>query len=284
MKPQLLKEDSAMPIDLTQLKASCSNCALRQLCLPVGRSADELKHLDQLVFARRKLRCGEELYRAGNEFSSIYAIRSGFFKNDFVLEDGREQVMGFHMPGDVLGIDGIGGDRYTCNAVALEDSDVCVIPFSRVETISHEVRGLQHQFHQLMALEKARDQRVMSLLRGARAETRLAAFLLDLSQRFQARGYSASEFNLRMTRWELGSYLGLKLETVSRLFSKFQKGNLVTVLQKKIRILDAAGLKQIACPTKGTGRFATGTGPWRLQLPINGRPTPAALSASVPFA
>jgi CRP/FNR family transcriptional regulator len=237
------------PISLAQLKASCSNCGLRELCLPIGLSADELKRLDQLVFARRKVRRGEELYRAGNAFSAIYAIRSGFFKNDLVLEDGREQVMGFYMPGDILGIDGIGGDRYTCNAVALEDSDVCVIPFSRVEEISHEVRGLQHKFHQLMGREMAREQGVMFLLGSARAEVRLAAFLLNLSQRFEARGYSASEFNLPMTREDIGSFLGLKLETVSRLFSKFHKRNLVAVLQKHIRILDAAGLRKIVRST-----------------------------------
>jgi CRP/FNR family transcriptional regulator, anaerobic regulatory protein len=237
------------PISLAQLKASCPNCGLRELCQPIGLSADEFKRLDQLIYARRKVRRGEDLYRAEGPFGAIYGICSGFFKNDLVLEDGREQVMGFYMPGDFLGIDGIGGAHYTCNAVALEDSEVCVIPFSRVEEISHEVRGLQHQFHQLMGREMTRDQGVMFLLGSARAEVRLAAFLLNLSQRFEARGYSASEFNLPMTREDIGSFLGLKLETVSRLFSKFDKRKLVAVLQKHIRILDAAGLRAIAGPT-----------------------------------
>jgi len=259
-----------------QLKASCSNCGLRELCLPVGLSADEIERLDQLVYARRKVRRGEDLYRVGNSFSAIYAVRSGFFKNELVLEDGREQVMGFHMPGDILGIDGIGEDRYACNAVALEDSEVCVIPFLRLEEISRQVRCLQHQFNQFMGREMARDQGVMLLLGSMRAEARLAAFLLNLSRRFESRGYSASEFTLRMTREEIGSFLGLKLETVSRLFSKLQEGNLVAVLQKHIRILDAAALRKIADPTDGAGRSAHGTGPSKLQRPLDARPEMAA--------
>jgi len=276
MKPQLPKFSSTIPMGPAQLKASCSNCGLRELCLPVGLSADEIERLDQLVYARRKVRRGEDLYRVGNSFSAIYAVRSGFFKNELVLEDGREQVMGFHMPGDILGIDGIGEDRYACNAVALEDSEVCVIPFLRLEEISRQVRCLQHQFNQFMGREMARDQGVMLLLGSMRAEARLAAFLLNLSRRFESRGYSASEFTLRMTREEIGSFLGLKLETVSRLFSKLQEGNLVAVLQKHIRILDAAALRKIADPTDGAGRSAHGTGPSKLQRPLDARPEMAA--------
>lgn len=273
-----------MPTDFTELVASCSNCGLREMCLPIGLSADEFKHLDQLVYARRKVRRGEDLYRVGDSFSAIYAIRSGFFKNELVLEDGREQVMGFHMPGEILGIDGVGDDCYACNAVALEDSEVCVIPFVRLVEISHAVRGLQHQFHQVMGREMARHQGVKMLLGSARAEVRVAAFLLNLSQRFEARGYSASEFNLRMTREDIGSFLGLKLETVSRLFSQFQRANLVVVLQKFIRILDAAGLRKIVVPMDGVGRTTACTRLSRPQWPINGRPKVAALSVSVPRA
>ena len=271
-----MKIGATIPIGLELLKASCSNCGLRELCLPIGLSAYELDRLDQLVYARRKVRRGEDLYRVGDSFSAIYAIRSGFFKNELVLEDGREQVMGFHMPGDILGIDGIGGDLYACNAVALEDSEVCVIPFIRLEEISREVRGLQHQFHQFMSREMVRDQGVMLLLGSMRAEARLAAFLLNLSRRFEARGYSASEFNLRMTREEIGSFLGLKLETVSRLFSQFQRANLVVVLQRYIRIVDAAGLRKIVASTDEAGRSAVGARLSRPELPRNGRPELAA--------
>ena len=227
------------------LTASCSNCGLRELCLPLGLSADKLKRIDQIVCARRKVGRGEGLYRAGDAFSAIYAVCSGSFKNKLVLHDGREQVMGFHISGDILGIDGIGEERHGCDAVALEDSDVCVIPFARVEEISREMRGLQHQFHQLMSREIVRDYGVMLLL-NATAEVRVAVFLLDLCRRFAARGYSASEFHLRMTREEIGSFLGLTLETVSRHLSRFHETKLIAVLQKHIHILDAPGLKVIA--------------------------------------
>jgi len=162
-----------------------------------------------------------------------------------LLEDGRNQVTGFQMAGEILGMDGISGEAHTCNAVALEDSEVCVIPFGQLEHLSREIQTLQHHFHKVMSREIVRDHGVMMLLGTMRAEERLAAFLLNLSQRFTARGYSPAEFHLRMTRDEIGSYLGLKLETVSRAFSHFQEDGLISVQQKHIVILDHAGLKQL---------------------------------------
>jgi CRP/FNR family transcriptional regulator len=200
--------------------------------------------VDELVYTRRRIARGESLYRAGDAFASLYAVRSGFFKTTQTLEDGREQVTGFHMAGEIMGMDGIGPDKHPCNAVALEDSEACVIPYSRLESLGREILGLQHQFHKVMSREIVREHGVMLLLGTMRAEERLAAFLLNLSQRFIARGFSQSEFHLRMTREEIGSYLGLKLETVSRAFSRFQEEKLVSVQQKFIRILDLAGLKR----------------------------------------
>jgi CRP/FNR family transcriptional regulator len=235
---------TAKVINLHQLKTVCSSCSLRELCLPMGLSMEEMEQLDGIVFTRKRVKRGEELYRAGDAFGAIYAVRSGFFKTNVILEDGRDQVTGFHMPGEILGLDGIGTERHSCNALALEDCEVCVIPFARLEEVSREVRNLQHQFHKIMSREIVRDQGVMMLLGTMRAEERVAAFLLNLSQRFVARGYSPAEFHLRMTREEIGSYLGLKLETVSRIFSKFQEQALIAVQQKHIRILDPEGLKQ----------------------------------------
>jgi CRP/FNR family transcriptional regulator len=232
-------------INIHQLKTVCSSCSLRELCLPMGLSREEIEHLDQLVYTRRRVKRGETLYRAGDAFNSLYAVRTGFFKSNVILEDGRDQVTGFHMPGEILGMDGIGTEAHTCNAHALEDGEVCVIPFARLEEVSREVRNLQHQFHKVMSREIVRDQGVMMLLGTMRAEERLAAFLINLSQRFVARGYSPSEFHLRMTREEIGSYLGLKLETVSRIFSKFQDQGLIAVQQKHIRILNTEGLQDL---------------------------------------
>ncbi len=240
---------SATPItsevNLARLKTACSSCSLRELCLPVGLSDEDMARLDNLVFVRRPVKRGEYLFRAGDRFDSLYAARTGFFKTKLLLEDGREQVTGFHMAGELMGLDGIGPERHTCDAVALEDSDVCVIPFERLEGLSREMEALQHHFHKVMSREIVREHGVMMLLGSMRAEERLAAFLLNLSQRLSTRGYSAHEFNLRMTREEIGSYLGLKLETVSRVFSRFQEEGLIAVQQKNIRILDTARLREI---------------------------------------
>jgi CRP/FNR family transcriptional regulator len=232
-------------VNLSRLKTACSTCSLRELCLPIGLSDDEIDKLDHLVFVRRPVKRGEYLFRAGEGFGSLYAARTGFFKTKVLLEDGREQVTGFHMAGELMGMDGIGTERHTCDAVALEDSEVCVIPFDRLEGLSREMEALQHHFHKVMSREIVREHGVMMLLGSMRAEERLAAFLLNLSQRLQTRGYSPSEFNLRMTREEIGSYLGLKLETVSRVFSKFQEEGLIGVQQKNIRILDAGKLREL---------------------------------------
>ena len=230
--------------DLARLKTACSNCSLRELCMPVGLSVEEMSKLDDLVFVRRSIKRGEHLFRVGEPFDSLYAARTGFFKTKLLLEDGREQVTGFHMAGELMGMDGIGTEKHTCDSVALEDSEVCVIPFERLEGLSREVEALQHHFHKVMSREIVREHSVMMLLGSMRAEERLAAFLLNLSQRLSTRGYSPTEFILRMTREEIGSYLGLKLETVSRVFSKFQEEGLIAVQQKNIRILDPQRLRE----------------------------------------
>lgn len=241
-----MTELKAVPeLDHVALRSACSKCNLRELCLPSGLPDDELDQLDKLIRVRRSCRKGEHAYRAGDPFESLYAVRAGFFKTNLLNEDGRDQVTGFHMAGEVMGLDGISADRHPCDAVALEDSELCVIPFSRLEELTREAPSLQRHLHKIMSREIVSDQSVMMLLGSMRAEERLAAFLLNLSQRMTARGYSPSEFYLRMTREEIGSYLGLKLETVSRVFSRFQNEALIAVQQKHIRILDIPKLHKI---------------------------------------
>jgi len=238
-----MQRGATIPITVADLKTACSQCNLQELCLPVGLENTEIEQLDTLVGARRRVKRHQHLYRAGDPFEAIYAVRSGSFKTNVLFEDGRDQVTGFQMSGEILGLDGISTDLHTCDAQALEDSEVCIIPFAQLEELSREVESLQHQFHKVMSREIVRDHSVMMLLGSMRAEERLAAFLLNLSKRFTARGFSPAEFHLRMTREEIGSYLGLKLETVSRAFSRFQDQNLISVQQKHIRILDIDGLK-----------------------------------------
>ena len=232
-------------VKLHVLKDACSQCSARELCLPLGLTDEELQRLDDIVGNRKKLRRGEHLYRNGDPFNAIYAIKLGFFKTDVITEDGRDHVTGFQMHGEILGMDGISGDSYTCNAIALEDSEVCVIPFADLEHLSTMVPTLQRHFHRVMSREIVRDHGIMMLLGTLRAEERLVAFLLNLSQRYAVRGYSPTEFHLRATRDEIGSYLGLKLETVSRALSQLQENGLIVVQQKYIRITALDGLKKL---------------------------------------
>jgi CRP/FNR family transcriptional regulator len=230
------------------IKVACSNCNLRELCMPVGLNAEELIRIDALVGTRRKVKRGVALFRHGEAFTSLYAIRTGFFKTCIATEDGRDQVTGFQMAGEIMGLDGIVSDHHTGNAVALEDAEVCVMPFDSIEELSREVKSLQHHVHKIMSREIVREHGVMLLLGSMRADERLAAFLLNLAQRLHARGFSQSELVLRMTREEIGSYLGLKLETVSRTFSKFVEEGMIEVKQRYIHIVNTDGLKRIVNP------------------------------------
>lgn len=236
----------AAPVEVPAVAAArCSTCSLRELCLPAGLDDEDLVRVEKVVHARRRLTRGEALFHAGDAFHSLYAVRTGFFKASVLDNEGREQVTGFFMGGELLGLEGISTDRHASTVTALEDSEVCILPFAAVEELSRQVKPMQRHLHTVLAREIVRDHGVMMLLGSMRAEERLAAFLLNLSQRFTARGYSPSEFYLRMTREEIGSYLGLKLETVSRAFSRFQEAGLIAVQQKHVRIVDIEGLKRI---------------------------------------
>jgi CRP/FNR family transcriptional regulator, anaerobic regulatory protein len=230
---------------INNLKVACSNCNLREICLPVGMPVSDLEKVERIVASRRKIRRGERLFRAGDKFDSLYAVRLGFLKSSVAATDGREQVTGFHMAGELVGLDGISGTSHSCDVVALEDTEVCVIPYDRLEDVATAVPVLSMHLHKVMSREIVREHGVMLLLGSMHAEERLAAFLLNLSQRFEARGYSRTEFVLRMTRAEIGSFLGLKLETVSRLFSRFAQEGLIAVSQKRVRIVDPAGLRSL---------------------------------------
>lgn len=240
-----MPESATTALNLAHLRVACSNCNLRELCLPLGLSGLEMSKVEQLVATRRKVRRGDALFRAGDVFDSLYALRLGFLKSTLMSPDGREQVTGFHMAGELVGLDGIGTQKHHCDTVALEDTEVCVIPYDRIEEVSSAVPVMQSHFHKVMSREIVREHGVMLLLGSMHAEERLAAFLLNLSQRFEARGYSRSEFVLRMTRAEIGSFLGLKLETVSRALSRFAQDNLIEVNQKHLRIVDPEGLRSI---------------------------------------
>lgn len=224
------------------LKTLCSTCHLKDLCLPCGLAGSDVERLDGLMFARRKVKMGQTLYREGDRFSFIYAVRSGTFKSSLTLRDGREQVSGFSMAGELMGLDGLAHGNHASAATALEDAEICAIPYAHLMELAAVSPNLQHIVSRLMSREIVREHSLMMLLGSMNAEERLAAFLLNVSQRMKARGYSASEFHLRMSRAEIGSFLGMKLETVSRTFSAFQAQRLLEVDKKHVRILDMDGL------------------------------------------
>jgi CRP/FNR family transcriptional regulator, anaerobic regulatory protein len=233
------------PTLTNSIKVACSNCSLRELCMPVGLTEDEMSKIDEVISTRRKIKRKTPLFRNGEKFHALYAIRTGVFKTSVTAEDGRDQVTGFQMAGEIVGLDGIVNDHHTCDAIALEDAEVCVMPFDRIGELSREVGALQHHLHRVMSREIVREHGVMLLLGTMRAEERLAAFLLNLVQRLQARGFSRSELVLRMTRQEIGSYLGLKLETVSRTFSRFAEEGMIDVHQRHVRIVDVDRLRSL---------------------------------------
>lgn len=232
-------------VPATPFKIACSNCHLGVMCTPVQLSDRESSRLDELVATRRRVRRGAALFVPGEPFTSLFAIRSGFFKTYIATEDGREQVTGFQMAGEILGLDGIACGSHSCSAIALEDAEVCVMPYERLDEFSREIPALQKHLQKILSREIVREHGVMMMLGSMRAEERLASFLLDIVQRLHMRGFSSSELVLRMTREEIGSYLGLKLETVSRTFSQLAERGILSVRHRHICIRDASALRAI---------------------------------------
>jgi CRP/FNR family transcriptional regulator len=236
---------TASVIPYCDLTAHCESCCLHDLCLPAGLEPETTRLLDHIVSNRARIKRRDSLFRPGDAFGAVYAIRVGTFKTLMLAEDGREQITGCFMGGDLIGLDGIGDGRHNCGAVALEDSEVCVLPFEQLDQLAHKVPALGRNLYRCISRDVCRSQDMMFLLGSMRAEQRLVAFLLNLAARYRARGYSGSEFVLRMTREEIASLLGLKLETVSRLFSHLQGEGFIQVQGRSVKLLDSAALKRI---------------------------------------
>ena len=223
----------------------CSDCSLREVCMPGDLTPMDLERLDALICSARKVARGDTLYRTGDAFHSIYAIKAGAFKTVVTLRDGREQITGFQIAGEPLGMEGIHAGEHTSEAVALEDSLLCIIPFARLERLCADIRAMQKHLHRLMSSEIVRKSQLMAMLGSMRAEERVSAFLVNLAQRLRTLRCSDTDLTLKMSREELGSYLGMTLETVSRMLSRFHDEQLIDVRGKKVRILDAEGLQRI---------------------------------------
>lgn len=204
-------------------------------------------------FTLRRVQQGVALYRAGDPFGPIYAIRSGTFKNVLLDANGNYQVLGFPMTSEVLGLDGIEAQHYRTEAVALEDSEVAIIPFPRLARLGGKAGALQQLVYRLLSRQLAREHLQMWLLGSLGAESRVAAFLLLLGERYARLGYSDTRFNLRMTRLDLGSFLGLTQETVSRALSGFGDAKVIQVRNKELQILDIEKLHQIVAQSRHSG-------------------------------
>ncbi|UTF61411.1 fumarate/nitrate reduction transcriptional regulator Fnr [Gilvimarinus sp. DA14] len=224
----------------------CSNCRLNGICLPLALEFSDIDRLDAIVQRGKPLQKGETLYRAGEAFTAIYAIRSGAVKTWRTSRDGEEQITGFHLAGEVIGLDGPADNRYSNSAQALQTTSVCAIPFSKLESLSRQVPGLQRNLLQLLSREITSEQRQFGLLGHASADTRVAALLLSLSVRHERHKLSPTQFTLPMSRGDMANFLGLTLETISRVFARLQKQNTINAKGKELEILDLNSLRQIA--------------------------------------
>jgi CRP/FNR family transcriptional regulator len=238
-------DPGAKILSIPTLKAACQECSLNGICLSLGLSESDMKSLAGAIKSRRRLKKGEYVSRMGDPFRALYAISSGSTKTCEIAADGGVQITAFHLPGELLGLDAISAERYPSDIVALETTDLCELPFERLEALALEVPGLQHQLFRIMSREVLEEEKLLLMLGRMSAEERLAAFLLNFSKRHQQLGSSATELRLPMSRQDLGDYLGLALETVSRLFSRFQEEGLIRVQGRQIKLHNLAKLREV---------------------------------------
>ena len=232
-------------VPVTSESTHCSTCMMGHVCVPVGMPSQEVAQLDDLVKERIRIEKGQALFQHGEPLDALFGLRTGSIKTQITEASGQHQITGFYLPGEIIGLDGMMEGAHSSAAIAMEDSEVCVVRLDAIDEISRYVPSLQQQIRRLMSKEIVRSHQVLLALGSMRSEQRLAAFLINLSQRLTALGYSSSEFIMRMSREEIGNYLGLTLETVSRLFSRFAREGMIRVNQREIKILDLAALNEL---------------------------------------
>ncbi|WP_284216345.1 fumarate/nitrate reduction transcriptional regulator Fnr [Agaribacter marinus] len=225
------------------LSIHCQSCSFSHLCLPVSLNKTEMESLDDIIERKKPFHKQDKLVRSGDKFQSLYAVRSGSFKSYISDKDGVEQIIGFHFPGDIIGFDALKNETHESYTQALETAMVCELPYDTLDEMSAKYPQLRKQIMRFMSAEIKHDHELMMLLSKRSAEEKLLHFISHLSQRFDERGFSAKQFNLSMTRNEIGNYLGLTVETISRLLTKFQKDSLIKVEGKLITILDTEAIK-----------------------------------------
>jgi len=242
---QLIAGDADDKVCPHNTRISCASCRLNELCLPIALNKTEIHQLDEIVERNRPYKKGDHLYRQSDPFKSVYAVRSGSFKSYVLNDSGQGRVTGFFLPGEIIGMDGIASKHYANSIQSLEHSSICEIPFSQLEKLSHQLPNLQHHFFAIMGNEIAKDQQIHTLLCSYTAEERTASFLLGLSARYARVSLSPVRFLLPMTRGDIGEYLGLTVETVSRIFTSLQRKELIKVSNREVEIVDLEGLRAL---------------------------------------
>ena len=233
-------------LDIAHLRKSCAHCSLQQLCLPAGIDAEELRRLDDIVRVRRPMQRNERLFRIGDPLGSLFIARDGAFKTVSVSEDGDEQIVGFHLPGELIGLDALGHGTHRCEAVALTSANVCDVPMEQLNAVAAQLPRLQHQLLRVIGQGMERDQDHLQILVRRQANERIALFLHGLGERYRLIGHSADQFKLPMSREDIANYLGLALETVSRGFTRLQEDGIIAVHGRLIEISDRQQLAQLA--------------------------------------
>ena len=233
-------------LDLVRLRQGCAQCSLQQLCLPAGIAAGELVRLDEIVRRRRPMERGERLFRFGDSLSAVYVARDGAFKTVSLSESGDEQVIGFHLPGELIGLDALGTGLHRSEAVALTAANVCEVPFDDLANVAAQLPSLQHQLMRVIGQSVGRDHDHMEMLVKRQASERIALFLHGLGERLLHIGQSGNDLKLPMSREVIGSFLGLALETVSRGFTRLQDDGVISVLGRRVEVLDSEELNRLA--------------------------------------
>ena len=233
---------------LSSPKALCPNCRLSDLCLPYGLQENEVKLLATIVKNKRPFQTDDFLYRQGDECQSLYVVKSGSFRSFITDLDGNEQTIGFYLPGELMGLDALNHERFTCSAVALETGSVCELALSRLNDLCSKIPNLHMQMLRILGKEIASDHDLIVLLGHHSAKERMAIFLLTLSCRYGALGFSSTEFNLSMPRHDIANFLGVTAETVSRQLADLGKLGVITVKQRGVQFNDLDLLKAIVEP------------------------------------
>ncbi len=224
-------------------RKTCSQCSFIDLCLPMGLNKDEIGQLEQLIHQSHPYKENEFLFRQGDEFKAVYAVRSGMFKSQAVDQQGNERILGFHLPGELVGLDGIYQQSYPSNVIALDTSTVCAVPYNGLISLTEEIPSLQQQLLRLLSKEI---NSVSALTYDTNVDQRLASFVFSLSRRYEQRGYSATHFTLVMPRRDIANHLNMAPETISRLFKRMQDKDVITLNRRELSISDMSALRKIA--------------------------------------